>query len=261
MQSTRTGKKVILILDRELGRGIKNLFIPGVALWIVSSAKNKAAADSLRQQYTVEVIGNDISVFETGSNSLEQSFLKELKEIDFHFGSYVASDGYKILEVIGLPYSPRLSAALSEHGFFHLSQTENGFVATRDGKYHWREQWAPEEVKRVVRQRLVDLLMLYSSESAQREFQLRFPLADAARDLFYEWYEGFSMPESFKNSSEIFSSEELVELRRIHEILEKKVQPQIKNPSNRTLDDFLARPEWRELMTAAAECLKQMTRS
>ena len=127
----RAPYKVSVVVDREFGERLAALE-PGVPVWILDTPVNRGVAQRLWKESTEPNHLTGVTTFKTcDSLSPEEILLSELDTIDLHHGSYSAETPYTILEVLGVPLSDKIRAALSEYGFNEFRPNATGFSAIR----------------------------------------------------------------------------------------------------------------------------------
>jgi hypothetical protein len=123
--------KVLVILDREFGNRLLDL-PPGVPVWIIDTAPNRAAAERAWALRPDENHLTGVTTFKASKDCTpEETLLAEIDTIDLHHGSYSARHAYTVLEVFGTPLTVRLRAELANFGFQEFQNTSRGFSATR----------------------------------------------------------------------------------------------------------------------------------
>jgi len=118
--------KVSLVVDRAYGPGLGSLVNSG-SVWIVDTEVNRKAAEECRQSDSKEV---SVTTFKTLEDDSPSEICKGiLSTLDLHHGEY--SEGYSVLDVIGVKLSDDLRARIEELGFSNFESTAEGFRASR----------------------------------------------------------------------------------------------------------------------------------
>lgn len=123
--------KVVLVLDPNFGDKLESLASQS-HVWIIDTPHNQAIATKHWQTHPQDKIETGITTFKFSSNkALEEVCLGILDTIDLHHGKYSSNPPYSILEIVGLPISEEIQAALEELGFKVFEPTPDGFRASR----------------------------------------------------------------------------------------------------------------------------------
>ncbi len=117
--------KVTLVVDKNYGQRLLSLVETG-AVWIVDTEANRKAAETC---WSLDPEANVTTFKYLDEDSASEICLGILDVIDLHHGK--DSDGYSVLELIGVQMKNELRAAIMELGFNAFVKTEEGFRASR----------------------------------------------------------------------------------------------------------------------------------
>lgn len=125
---------LLVILDPGYGTRLRE--VPsGRPIWITMSPANEPVVRSLWQTRTDVGSVAGITGFRFDADiAAEESFLAKLDTIDLHHGPHSTPVPYTELEVIGVPLTTGVRAALSQIGFTQFTADETGFVTSRSNE-------------------------------------------------------------------------------------------------------------------------------
>jgi len=123
---------VLVVLERNFGERLRQIWQPGRPAWIVMSPFNEPAVRSLWASHPGTNHLTGITSFQFDPDATpEDSFVNCLDTIDLHHGPYSGKTSYTELEVIGAQLTRDVREALHELGFAEFSERADGFVARR----------------------------------------------------------------------------------------------------------------------------------
>jgi hypothetical protein len=121
--------RVFVVLDREYGIKLFEL-APRGPVWIVDTPANRDAVKTVWATNPAENHLTGVTIFKSDAIG-EDVLIEQLNTIDLHHGHYSANPPYTQIEVMGVRFSERLRAELSDFGFDDFAETADGFRASR----------------------------------------------------------------------------------------------------------------------------------
>ncbi len=123
--------KVALVFDPNLGDKLEPLASHS-HVWIIDTPHNQAIAKKYWQTHPLHKRETGVTTFKfSDSQTTEELCLSMLDTVDLHHGEYSSNPPNSILEIVGLPRSKEIQAALEELGFKVFEPTPDGFRASR----------------------------------------------------------------------------------------------------------------------------------
>lgn len=117
MHDPRRG--VLLVLDADFGSRLKTVddLTP---IWIINSSENA-------KYWEPHAHPAGSALFNATGQTLGETLVAILNDVDLHFGAYSSPDPYVVIRVIGLTLSQELTHSLKAHGFYAIRKRADGF--------------------------------------------------------------------------------------------------------------------------------------
>jgi hypothetical protein len=115
--------KVALVLDPKFDQRLADL-AGHSHVWIVDTPANRLIAEKFWQDNPEHKLKTGITTFKVNDNEpVVETCLRILDMINLHHGENSSNPPYSALEIIGLPASQQIKAALEELGFEEIERT------------------------------------------------------------------------------------------------------------------------------------------
>lgn len=125
---------VALVLDPDFGSRLKDLSTR-LHTWVVESPQNASVTHEVWNALPKGKNGieSGVTIFKPFGKTREDWCIAVIDALDLHHNDHSHDPGYSVLEVIGVAASEAIRDEFSEFGFEFFRDTDDGFIAQKDG--------------------------------------------------------------------------------------------------------------------------------